>query len=185
MGDGSLAGALLVASPALDDPNFTRTVIFLLDHDAEGALGVVLNRPTDIATCDALPLWADVVSAPAVVHVGGPVTPEAVVCLGRMRQGRTPDGWTALAGAVGAVDLEGEPSDLADALDALRVFAGYAGWGPGQLEAELRMGGWLVLPAEPDDAFSPTPDKLWSQVLRRQGGEIAMLHTMPLDPGRN
>jgi putative transcriptional regulator len=188
MVDVSLAGALLVASPSLDDPNFTRTVILLLDHDSEGALGVVLNRPSAIAAGDALPRWADAASEPAVVHLGGPVTPEAVVCLGRIRQrdaGLAPQGWTPLAGAVGAVDLDTEPADLVDALEALRVFAGYSGWGPGQLEAELLLGGWLLLAAEPDDAFTATPQTLWSQVLRRQGGSLALLHTMPLDPSNN
>jgi putative transcriptional regulator len=86
---------------------------------------------------------------------------------------------------IGAVDLENDPFDLLDALDGLRVFAGYAGWGPGQLEHELRLGGWLVLPAEPDDAFTANPATLWSRVLRRQGGELALLHTMPTDPTNN
>lgn len=181
----SLAGSLLVASPTLDDPNFSRTVVLLLDHDSDGALGVVLNRPSDIAACDALPRWADVASEPAVVHVGGPVTPEAVVCLGRLRQGVSPVGWTPLAGPIGAVDLDQEPTEMAGVLDGLRLFAGYAGWGAGQLEAELRLGGWLVVAAESDDAFSAEPERLWSRVLRRQRGELAMLHTMPLDPTNN
>jgi putative transcriptional regulator len=198
MDDSSLAGALLVASPTLADPNFARSVVLLLDHDGEGALGVILNRPSEIATRDAVPLprlpgWADLVSEPAVVHVGGPVTPEAVVCLGRIRSDRTYrpggdrmlPGWTPLAGFVGAIDLDGEPDDLLALLDGLRVFAGYAGWGPGQLEHELRIGGWLVLAAEPDDAFSANPATLWSRVLRRQGGELALLHTMPADPTNN
>jgi putative transcriptional regulator len=94
-------------------------------------------------------------------------------------------GWTPLAGVIGAVDLENEPVDLLEALDGLRVFAGYAGWGPGQLEQELRLGGWLVLPSEPDDAFTANPATLWSRVLRRQGGELALLHTMPADPTNN
>jgi len=117
------------------------------------------------------------------------------VCLGRIRRqgfggpgsaaAGLLSGWTPLAGVVGAVDLENEPLDLLDALDGLRVFAGYAGWGPGQLEYELRVGGWLVLPAEPDDAFTADPATLWSRVLRRQGGELALLHTMPVDPTNN
>jgi putative transcriptional regulator len=186
MVDAFLTGALLVASPTLDDPNFARTVILLLDHDAEGAVGMVLNRPTDIAAADALPQWAFAATAPAVVHVGGPVTPQAVVCLGRMKAGTAhlPAGWRPLAGVVGALDLD-EASELVDTLDAVRFFAGYAGWGPGQLEREMAIGGWLVLPAERDDAFSTEPTKLWSSVLRRQGGELAMLHTMPADPRDN
>ena len=197
MVDTSLSGALLVASPTLADPNFARSVVLLLDHDSEGALGVILNRPSEIATRDAVPLprlpgWADLISEPAVVHVGGPVTPEAVVCLGRIRGDRTVHpgvrslpGWTPLGGFVGAIDLDGEPDDLLALLDGLRVFAGYAGWGPGQLEHELRVGGWLVLAAEPDDAFTANPANLWSRVLRRQGGELALLHTMPVDPTNN
>jgi putative transcriptional regulator len=185
MGGTSLAGKLLVASPTLDDPNFTRSVILILDHDTDGALGVILNRPSEVSACDALPRWADVASAPAMVHVGGPVTPEVVVCLGRVRVGVAPVGWTPLAGAVGAVDLDREPDELASCLDGLRFFAGYAGWGAGQLETELRLGGWLVVPAEPDDAFTPNPDTLWSRVLKRQGGDLALLHTMPIDPTQN
>jgi putative transcriptional regulator len=157
----------------------------LLDHDAEGALGVILNRPSEISASDAVPQWADVASEPAVVHVGGPVTPQVVVCLGRLRLGAKVPGWTPLAGPIGAVDLDREPDEMAAALDGLRLFAGYAGWGPGQLETELRLGGWLVLQAEPDDAFTAAPDTLWSRVLKRQGGELALLHTMPLDPTQN
>jgi putative transcriptional regulator len=191
---GSLTGALLVASPTLDDPNFARSVVLLLDHDGDGALGVILNRPSEVAAGDVAPQfawltdWIDATSAPAVVHVGGPVTPDAVVCLGRIKSaaaGSGLEGWTPLAGALGAVDLDSEPADLLAALEALRFFAGYAGWGPGQLEHELRLGGWLVLAADPDDAFTPDSATLWSRVLRRQGGELALLHTMPVDPTNN
>lgn len=184
----SLAGSLLVASPALEDPNFARSVVLLLDHDAEGALGVVLNRPSRISAFDALPAWAPLASEPAMVHVGGPVTPHVVVCLGRVRgepNGAVSPAWTPLTGTLGAVDLEREPAEVGSALDGLRFFAGYAGWGAGQLETELRLGGWLVVPAEPDDAFTHEPNTLWSRVLRRQGGELAMLHTMPADPTQN
>jgi putative transcriptional regulator len=182
----SLAGRLLVAAPDLDDPNFARTVVLLLDHDEDGALGVVLNRPSSVAVGAAVPGWAPAVSEPAVVHVGGPVTPDAVVCLGRLRADDADAvGWTPLTGSLGAVDLETEPALLLGALDGMRLFAGYAGWSPGQLENELRRGGWLVFAAEPDDAFTPNPRTLWSQVLRRQGGEIALLHTMPIDPTCN
>lgn len=180
----SLAGKLLVASPTLDDPNFIRSVILLLDHDDDGALGVVLNRPSEISADDAVPRWASAVSEPAVVHVGGPVTPQVVVCLGRVRA-EAPTGWTRLTGPIGAVDLDSSPEELMGVLDGLRLFAGYAGWAAGQLETELRLGGWLVVDAEPDDAFTARPDTLWSRVLKRQRGELALLHTMPLDPTQN
>jgi putative transcriptional regulator len=164
-----------------------RSVILLLDHDADGALGVVLNRPSEISADDAVPRWASAVSEPAVVHVGGPVTPQVVVCLGRVRPVRAeaPAGWTRLTGPIGAVDLDSSPEELIGALDGLRLFAGYAGWAEGQLETELRLGGWLVVDAEPDDAFTARPDTLWSRVLKRQRGELALLHTMPLDPTQN
>jgi putative transcriptional regulator len=185
MVDVFFAGSLLVASPMLQDPNFTRTVILLLDHDADGAFGVVLNRPSEMLAVEALPRWADAVSEPAVVHVGGPVTPEAVVCLGRVRSGGAPDGWTPLGREVGAIDLEREPAEFAGVFEGVRLFAGYAGWGAGQLESELLSGGWLVVAAEPGDAFTPEPHRLWASVLRRQGGELAMLHTLPDDPTLN
>ncbi|MCL6536975.1 MAG: YqgE/AlgH family protein [Acidothermus sp.] len=181
----SLAGKLLVAAPTLQDPNFARTVVLLLDHDEDGAFGVVLNRPSGLSAREALPRWADLVSEPGVVHVGGPVTPEAVVCLARVRAEAAAEGWTPLAGSLGAIDLESEPDGLVDVLDGLRVFAGYAGWAAGQLETELRLGGWLVCAAEPDDAFTAQPESLWARVLRRQGGEIALLATMPTDPTCN
>lgn len=123
-------------------------------------------------------------SEPAVVHVGGPVTPQVVVCLGRVRS-EAPSGWTRLTGPIGAVDLDSSPEELIEVLDGLRLFAGYAGWAAGQLETELRLGGWLVVDAEPDDAFTARPDTLWSRVLKRQRGELALLHTMPLDPTQN
>ncbi len=146
--DTSLTGALLVASPTLADPNFARSVVLLLDHDEEGALGVILNRPSEGRNgrrrfpSRARPDGQTLLSEPAVIHVGGPVTPEAIVCLGRMRAGRRsrPDGagglsgWTPLGGFVGAIDLDADPDDLLALLDGLRVFAGYSGWGPGQLE---------------------------------------------------
>jgi putative transcriptional regulator len=169
MVDVVFAGSLLVASPTLVDPNFARTVILLLDHDDDGAFGVVLNRPSEMSAIEALPRWAGAVSEPAVVHVGGPVTPEAVVCLGRVRPGGAPEGWTPLGRDVGAIDLEREPEEFAGVFEGVRLFAGYAGW----------------VSADPGDAFTPEPHRLWAAVLRRQGGDLAMLHTIPEDPTLN
>jgi putative transcriptional regulator len=160
-------------------------VVLILDHDEDGALGVMLNRPGDLPVEDALPSWGSYVSDPGVVFIGGPVTPNAVICLGRARPGAEPEGWAGLMGRLGSVDLSRDVLDLAPAMDGLRMFAGYAGWSPGQLEGELRLGGWIVLEAEPDDVFSPTPERLWGSVLKRQGGELAWLHTYPLDPALN
>jgi putative transcriptional regulator len=124
-------------------------------------------------------------SDPGVVFVGGPVTPNAVICLGRTRSDAEIDGWAPLSGGLGSVDLSCDALDLAPAMEGLRMFAGYAGWSPGQLEGELRLGGWIVVDAEPGDPFCTEPDRLWGAVLRRQGGELALLHTFPADPALN
>jgi putative transcriptional regulator len=181
----SLTGRLLVATPALSDPNFDRAVVLLLDHDEEGSLGVVLNRPTPVDVSDILEGWADLAGEPGVVFQGGPVSLDsalgvAVVPGGGAEEG-TPLGWRRVHGAIGLVDLEAPPELLASALGSLRLFAGYAGWGPGQLEDELPMGSWLVADAEPGDALSADPDQLWRLVLRRQGGHVAWLANFPDD----
>lgn len=173
------AGTLLVASPLLVDPNFYKTVVFVLQHDLEGAVGVVLNRPSEEAVENHLPEWARRLEDPPVVFVGGPVDP--AVAIGVVLSDR-PAEPTALVG-VGMVDLGSDPA--AGTPGPVRVFSGYAGWGPGQVEAELKEGAWLVLEAEPDDVFTQNPAELWSIVLRRQGGKVAMLATFPLDPSMN
>lgn len=173
------AGTLLVASPLLVDPNFYKTVVFILQHDLEGAVGVVLNRPSEEAVENHLPEWARRLEDPPVVFVGGPVDP--AVAIGVVLSDR-PAEPTALVG-VGMVDLGSDPA--AGTPGPVRVFSGYAGWGPGQVEAELEEGAWLVLEAEPDDVFTQNPAELWSIVLRRQGGKVAMLATFPLDPSMN
>jgi putative transcriptional regulator len=179
------SGRLVVAMPTLSDPNFARTVVLLLTHaPAEGALGVVLTRPTQTDVAQVLPAWAPLATAPPLVFSGGPVQPDAAICLGRLRRtGTTAPGWAPLRDPLlGTVDLEGEPFD---ALEDVRVFAGYAGWSAGQLEGEVEAGGWWVLDALPGDAFTPRPDLLWAQVLRRQGPPLAYAVTYPADPGLN
>lgn len=180
----SLKGRLLVATPSLDDPNFFRTVVLVIEHGDEGALGVVLNRPSQLEVSEPLPAWADVAAQPSVVFVGGPVSPSSAICLGRMAWGEGHDR-EPLVGSVGAVDLNLAPAEVTPRPQVVRVFAGYAGWGPRQLEAEILSGGWFVVDAEPDDALSPAPDDLWSGVLRRQSGRLAMLANYPLDPSTN
>ena len=171
----SLAGSLLVASPALLDPNFYRAVVLLVEHNDEGAAGVILNRPSTRGPGDELPEWLPLLADPEVVFVGGPVEPRAAVGLAQT------DGGEVLPG-VGMVDLSAGPGGISS---AVRVFAGYAGWGPGQLEAELAEQAWVVLTAKPDDVFSPFPERLWRQVLQRQPGPVAMLATYPDDPRLN
>jgi putative transcriptional regulator len=181
--DVSLTGRLLVALPALDDPNFERTVVLLLDHDEDGALGVVLNRASRVPIDEALEGWEELAARPPVVFGGGPVEPTAVVALGRTPVHVVPEGWEPLLERVRLVDVSVDP--VGAEVDEVRVFAGYAGWGPGQLEGEIEMGAWAAVDAEPDDVFTAEPDDLWARVLARQAGSLRLLATFPDDPSTN
>jgi len=177
----SLTGRLLVATPQLRDPNFERTVVLLVAHEDGGALGVVLNRATEVAVAEVLANWGPLAAEPAVVFEGGPVQPEAAICLARTRMGVSRvAGFNQVSGAVGTIDLSTDSTRIADSVVGVRVFAGYAAWAPGQLEGEISGGSWFVFDALPGDAFVPRPDDLWSLVLRRQGGLTAAGHL----PGR-
>ncbi|MDK1473827.1 YqgE/AlgH family protein [Streptomyces sp. 549] len=180
-----LTGRLLVATPALADPNFDRAVVLLLDHDEEGSLGVVLNRPTPVGVGDILEPWASLADDPGVVFQGGPVSLDAALGVAVIPGAEGPKGWRRVHGAIGLVDLEAPPEKLAAALGSLRIFAGYAGWGPGQLEDELAEGAWYVVESEPGDVSSPSPERLWRAVLRRQRSELAMVATYPDDATLN
>ena len=179
----SLQGNLLVAGPGLVDPNFRRTVVLVGEHGDEGAMGVVLNRPSPASVEEAVPLLAELVGERELVHVGGPVQPQAIVVLGEFEE---PERAGVLVfGTVGFLPGEIEDAEEVGALSRARVFAGYAGWGAGQLEEELAEAAWIVERALPDDVFTDDPDGLWSAVLRRKGGAFALLATMPLDPALN
>jgi putative transcriptional regulator len=188
MEDESLSGRLLAATPLLGDPNFRRTVVLIVedDHD-EGTLGVVLNRPTEVPLDQVLESWTALVSGPQVVFRGGPISPNSALALALAQGSAEPLGWRSLAGSplmsrLGLVDLGAPPELLADGITSMRVFAGYAGWGAGQLRSEIDEGAWFVLPGNPADAFAAEPERLWPEVLRRQGGELAMVATFPDDP---
>lgn len=185
MTDSDWTGRLLVASPAMRDPNFDRSVVLLLEHGEDGALGIVLNRPTDTDLYAALPRWERLAAQPTVVFVGGPVAPAAAICLARSPSGEETEGWKPLFGGLGTVDLNLDPEELDAPLQEVRVFAGYAGWAPGQLEAEVEEGAWFVLDALPTDALSAAPGDLWRAVLRRQGGDLAFMANFPDDPAMN
>jgi putative transcriptional regulator len=191
MGADPKAGRLLVATPLLGDPNFRRTVVLIVEHEeAEGTLGVVLNRPTPIPVGQVLEQWTDLVTDPRVVFKGGPVSPNSALALALVPGTDEPLGWRALDGApalarLGLLDLDTPPNVLAPALRALRVYAGYAGWSPGQLKQEIDEGAWHVVSAEPGDVFAADADLLWRSVLRRQEGDVAFLATYPDDPGLN
>ena len=179
----SLRGQLLVAGPSLIDPNFRRTVVLVAEHDEEGAMGVVLNRPTEATVADVLPDLVEIVPGEEPLFSGGPVGAQGVVVLARFT-----DPTAAVARIAGNVGFLAADQDLAAAATTVRrarAYAGHAGWGPGQLDAELADDGWIVVPHEPDDLFSEGPESLWSRVLERQGGSYALVARMPLDPSLN
>jgi putative transcriptional regulator len=187
----TLAGRLVVATPLLGDPNFRRAVVLIVeDEPDEGTLGVVLNRPTEIPVEQVLESWTELVTGPSVVFEGGPVSPNSALGLAMVPGEDEPLGWRALdtvapRSRLGLVDLDAPPQLLAGGIASLRVFAGYAGWGPGQLESEIDEGAWYVLQAEPADAFAAEPEQLWPKVLRRAGGTLALVATYPDDPAQN
>lgn len=177
----SLAGSLLVSRPEMADPNFDGTLTLLLEHDAEGAIGVIVNRPGPVPVADTFPDWVELSGSPPVIFSGGPVEQDGLVALGW-----GPD----LVGDLGlgliSVDLsEQVPFVMASGVDRVRLFAGYAGWGGGQLEGELANGAWWVVPGAIDDVFCVEPTRLWSTVLRRNGGELAWYAHFPRDPSLN
>jgi putative transcriptional regulator len=178
-------GRLLVATPVIGDANFHRTVVLLLEHSDDGALGLVLNRPTDLAVLDPLPEWNGFAAQPSVVFVGGPVEQSAAIGLAQARASESIDGWSPVLDQIGTLDLSRDPSDLTVDIEWVRIYAGYAGWGPGQLESELAMDAWLVLDAQADDVWCDDPALLWGRVLRREGGDLALLSYCPPDPSSN
>lgn len=178
-------GKLLIAEPMLGDPNFDRTVVLMIQHSPEGAVGVVLNRPTDLEVAAVLDEWSDLAAAPPVLYAGGPVQPNGVIALARRRDGQSVPAWSPVVGDVGTIDLHRQPDELSPVVSGIRFFAGYSGWGEGQLDAELAEGAWLVVDALPNDVFAPDPGVMWRSVLRRQGGRLAMLAHFPAHPSLN
>jgi putative transcriptional regulator len=178
-------GQLLVATPVIGDANFDRTVVLVLEHGDDGALGLVLNRPTDVAVLDPLPEWNGLAAQPSVVFVGGPVEQGAAIGLARARLDDPAEGWSPVLEGIGTLDLSRDPAELAAGIEQVRVYAGYAGWGPGQLEGELSVDAWLVVNPQPEDILCDHPDTLWNSVLKRQGGDLALLSYCPSDPSSN
>jgi putative transcriptional regulator len=173
---GTLRGKLLVAAPSLFD-YFRRTVVLVIEHTPDGAMGVVLNRESETRVADAVPQLAELADADELVRIGGPVAPQSVVALGEFED--IEEAGKAVTGQLGTLD----PDAGNDSLRRLRVYAGYAGWAAGQLEAELEQEAWVVAPAEEQDPFSD--GDIWSRALERRGGAYRLLATMPPDPSQN
>jgi putative transcriptional regulator len=179
----SLQGHLLVASPMLGDPNFARTVVAIANHDEDGALGIVLNRPSDTEVGEAVPELEGVVDGDEIVYVGGPVQPASIVVVAEFED--PAEAAFLVVGDIGLVSDRTGLERLGDATARRRIYAGYAGWGPGQLEAEIEREDWILEPARPEDVFADDALDLWSRVLERKGGQFRLVARMPPDPSVN
>ena len=194
------AGHLLVATPRLVDPNFDRTVVFVIEHQEAGTLGVVINRASDVSCASAVPRWASRFATEAAVGLGGPVEPQGLLALGATSDppagqpplpsdssgGSSEAGgvWRTVNGTVGLVDLTADPSELDAEVTAVRIYGGHAGWGPGQLRGELQAGCWWVFDSAPSD-LTANAATLWYDVLARQSSPAQLLANYPDDPARN
>lgn len=175
-----------MATPGLVDPNFDRTVVLVLEHGDEGALGVVLNRSGPLSVSETFHDWARITSRPPSVFIGGPVAAETVITLAHATDpDAPPEEWVPVFGGVGVLNVGSSPDGVALLIDGMRVFAGYAGWAPGQLEGEIEAGGWFVVDAQPDDVFTADPELLWAAVMRRQPGRLSLFAACPPDPSTN
>ena len=182
------AGTLLLANTDLLEPTFRRSVIYVVEHNDGGTLGVVINRPSETAVYNLLPQWAKLAAKPKTMFIGGPVKRDAALCLGALRTGADPSGVPGIrhvAGRVAMVDLDADPDALAPLLEGVRIYAGYSGWTIGQLEGEIERDDWIVLSALPSDVLVKPRVDLWGRVLRRQPLPLSLLATHPIDVGRN
>ena len=179
---------MLLANTDLLEPTFRRSVIYIVEHNDGGTLGVVLNRPSETAVYNVLPQWAQIASKPKTMFIGGPVKRDAALCLAVLRVGAVPDdvpGLRHVAGRMAMVDLDADPESIAPLVEGVRIFAGYSGWTLGQLEGEIERDDWIVLSALPSDVLVGGKEDLWGQVLRRQPMPLSLLATHPIDVSRN
>ena len=182
------AGTLLIANTDLMEPTFRRSVIYVVEHNDSGTLGVVLNRPSETAVFNVLPQWTKLATKPKTMFVGGPVKRDAALCLATLRAGVQPTdvpGLRHVQGRIVMVDLDGDPDTIAPAVEGVRIYAGYSGWTTGQLEGEIERDDWIVLSALPSDVLVEPKVDLWARVLRRQPMPLSLLATHPIDVSRN
>jgi putative transcriptional regulator len=164
----SLRGHFLVASPHLGDENFFRSVVLMIQHDDDGAFGVVLNRPTNTKVGDLSELEAtsaSVLSMP--IYLGGPVDGPLIAVHTDMALAE----YEVTAGVYFSASADAIKGLVARGREPFRLFQGYAGWAPNQLDSEIKVGGWLTEPARYEDVFSSFAD-LWDRVSHRIGEEI-------------
>ncbi|TYQ09862.1 UNVERIFIED_ORG: putative transcriptional regulator [Gordonia westfalica J30] len=181
-------GTALIASTDLIEPTFARTVIYVIEHNEAGSLGVILNRMSQTAVHNLLPQWTDIAASPRALYVGGPVKQGAALCLGVMKHGFDVDDHPALRpvdGRVVLVDLDADPESLSEVLEGVRIFAGYSGWGIGQLDDELDQFSWMLASALPRDLLAPPGVDVWFDILRRQPWPMPLLATHPIDLSLN
>jgi putative transcriptional regulator len=179
----SVRGQLLIAGPSLLDPNFWRTVVLMIEHTDEGALGLVLNRPSETTVGEAVPQLEELVAPEEQLFIGGPVQPSAVIVLAEFED--PSDAALIAFGDIGVLGTGTPGDELAAGVRIGRAFVGHAGWGPGQLDSELERGDWILEPAQRQDAFTGAAPDLWSEVLMRKGGSYALIARMPPDPSVN
>ncbi|MCA0179681.1 MAG: YqgE/AlgH family protein [Actinobacteria bacterium] len=181
-----LSGCLLVATPEIDEGIFFRSVILVLHHGPDGAQGVILGRPLEAQVDAVLPGWGSAAPDCERLFQGGPVEVDSALAVARLGgDGPTPTGLRRVLPGIGLVDLDGDPHALSGMVVGLRIFAGYAGWTAGQLEAEIDAGSWYVVARESGDGFGPVGQDLWRTVLARQRGALALVASYPRDPGMN
>jgi putative transcriptional regulator len=178
----STRGQLLIASPGLVDPNFWRTVVLIVEHSDEGALGLVLNRPSETTVGEAVSELERLLDVDDPLYIGGPVQPSALIVLAEFEVAS--DAALIAFEDVGVL-ASGVQDDPGPSVRRGRAFVGHAGWGPGQLDSELERGDWILEPAEREDAFTTQPLELWPSVLTRKGGSYALVARMPPDPSVN
>jgi putative transcriptional regulator len=179
----SARGKLLIAGPALLDPNFWRTVVLVIEHTDEGALGLVLNRPSETTVGEAVPQLEELVDLDEQLYIGGPVQPSSVIVLAEFEDAT--DAALIAFDDVGVLGKGASLDDVGAGVRTGRAFVGHAGWGPGQLDSELDRGDWILEPARREDAFAGDPSELWPGVLTRKGGSYALIARMPPDPSVN
>ncbi|WP_342318734.1 YqgE/AlgH family protein [Corynebacterium mayonis] len=182
------AGSLLVAAPGMLSPAFARTVVLILDHSVDGTLGIVLNRRSETAVHNILPEWSDLLAKPQALYIGGPVAPQTGVAVGVTAPDVKIEDYpqlTRLANRLVQIDLNAHPRQMEGALESVRIFAGTAQWGQGQLDGELRRGDWFVAPALPGDVIAPGAADLWGDVMRRQSMPLPLFATFPADIDEN